>query len=160
LAAIEKDEQMADLVYKNDQSNRQDIFAHLLACDSTFSPPLSSRVSIAEYSAKLAESAERSEAWLGTRLVGLVAAYCNATDKQTAFVTNVSVDPAFQRKGIARTLLGNTIDNAQRLGFRQLLLEVDKRANGALKLYADLGFVPVREKDMKIVMSKKLEEGS
>lgn len=148
---------MIGLSYTKDRSSAQEICSHLLACDGTFSPPLSTRTSIADYSAKLAAHAARCEAWEGTRLVGLVAVYCNAPDKETAFVTSVSIDPAFQRQGIARHLLGQAIDDAYKLGFRQLSLEVDKCARDALTLYAGLGFASAEETGMTITMSRKLE---
>ena len=55
--------------------------AHLAHCDAHFVPPLSGRVDIDAYAAKIADQAERFEAWAGGRSSGLVAAYCNDPDR-------------------------------------------------------------------------------
>ncbi len=148
---------MTDLFFAQDQASAQHIRALLLACDAMFFPALSTRLSIEDYAVKLAVHAVRAEAWHGARLVGLIATYCNAPDKETAFITNVSVDPDFQRRGIAKHLMCRTVQAAEDQGFRLLVLEVDRRAQGAIGLYKGLGFALVKETDMTITMTKELK---
>ena len=116
------------------------VLRHLQACDAAFHPPLSARVDLAVYADKLAEHALRMEAWVGGELVGLVAVYCNAPDRGTAFVSNVSVLPGYTGQGIARQLMRNAIAHVRALNFATLSLEVDPRAVAAIRLYAALGF--------------------
>ena len=113
---------------------------HLQACDGAFHPPLSSRVDLADYAGKLCAHATRFEAWHDDDLVGLVAVYCNAPDRGTAFVSNVSALPSFTGQGIARHLMGRAITHLHDLGFSALMLEVDPAARFAQRLYAGLGF--------------------
>lgn len=128
------------LVLGRNRSRADAVEAHLIACDAAFLPPLSSRVSIADYAARIAARAERFEAWAGPDLVGLAALYCNAEDRRAAFLTNLSVAPAWMRGGIARRLLGEAIHCARAAGFAGITLSVDPDAP-ALGLYRSLGFV-------------------
>lgn len=128
--------------YCIDCSGQQDILAHLAACDATFYLNLSGRVDLADYARKLVQSATRFEAWSDGRLIGLVAAYCNAADRDTAFLSNVSVDPIYTRKGIARQLMQTCIAHVRSQTFKRLLLEVDPRVQPAVQLYNTLGFIP------------------
>ena len=60
----------------NRAGSRQ-IADHLRACDSSFTPPLSSKLELSSYAQKIARKADRFEAWVCDELVGMVAAYCN-----------------------------------------------------------------------------------
>jgi ribosomal protein S18 acetylase RimI-like enzyme len=128
--------------YCIDTAGPEEIARHLVACDATFQPRLSDRVDLADYARKLAQNATRFEAWSDGRLIGLVAVYCNAADRGTAFVSNVSVDPGHTRQGIARLLMQSCIGHVCGLAFKRLSLEVDPAAVAAVRLYHALGFVP------------------
>lgn len=127
--------------YTIGRSGADAVLRHLQAHDAAFHPPLSSRVDLADYARKLAEHALRLEAWVGDDLVGLVAVYCNAPDRGTAFVSNVSVLAGHAGRGIARHLMLDAISQVRALGFASLCLEVDRRAVPALRLYGSLGFL-------------------
>ena len=125
-----------------DQTDASQIEAHLRACNDRFVPPLSRRVDIGAYSHKIFALAERFEAWSEDhQLVGLVAAYCNDRERRTAYVTSVSVLPAWQGKGIASRLLMQCIAHARRLGFGQIELAVHAANAPAMRLYEQRGFV-------------------
>lgn len=113
---------------------------HLLRCDASFVPPLSGRVEIGSYAHKIAAKATRFEAW-ERELVGLLAAYCNDTQRGVAYITSVSVLEAWQGRGIASRLLEQCIEHARAQGFQRIELEVDGSNAGALKLYAKRGFL-------------------
>ena len=57
-------------------------------------------------------------------------------------VATVAVDPAWQRRGIARALLGELVTGALALGANQLTLEVRVSNTGAQDLYRAYGFAP------------------
>lgn len=130
-------------------STAADIEHHLIACSASFVPPLAGRVAIPDYAAKLAKLAERFEAWSDAALVGLVALYWPpppAPDAEPAihlpggaFISNVSVTPAYLRRGIARHLLAEAIEQCRGRAGR-ITLTVDRRAP-ALHLYRASGFV-------------------
>ena len=139
------------------QSSAAEIVAHLLCANVSFEPSLSSRVDIHAYAQKLQDRAVRFEAWLDEELVGLVASYCNQTDKGKAFVTSVSVLPQCQGQGIAVRLMRQCIEHVQGLGFRQIELEVDHRSLPAVALYQKFGFNTLRRDGSTLIMSMTLE---
>ena len=132
------------------------LYEHLLLCDKCFFPELSSRVNLHDYSRKLVSSAVNFEAWQDHQLVGLVAAYLNAPDKHTAFVTNVSVLPTFVGKGIAKELIQQCIDHVQAQQFKELALEVSDGNQPAIRLYRNVGFKNKGEMNGYITMHLNL----
>lgn len=131
---------MSALDYTVGRAGAADVAAHLALCDGHFVPPLSSRVALAAYAAKLAAHATCFEAWDGPALAALVAVYCNDRARSHAFVSSVSVLPAWQGHGLARRLLGQAAAHAAALGFAGLELEVDGTNTAALGLYRTLGY--------------------
>lgn len=125
-------------------SNEADVAqvaTHLRECDALFVPPLNGRVDLDGYADKLVTLGMRFEAWSGDGLVGLVAVYCNASDRHTAFITSVSVLPRWQGQGIAVRLLEQCIAHVRARGFARIELDVDAENLAALSLYEKMGFV-------------------
>lgn len=146
---------MSGLALGRNRSRAGDVAAHLHACDAAFATPLSLRVSIEDYAARLAARTERFEVWTGSDLIGLAALYCNAEDRRTAFLTNLSVVPAWTRRGIARGLLGEAIRHARAAGFAGMTLSVERGAP-ALELYRALGFRGGEQGDESLSLSLNL----
>jgi ribosomal protein S18 acetylase RimI-like enzyme len=126
--------------YTANRSTIAHVAAHLARCDAHFIPPLSSRVDISAYAAKVVSHAERFEAWTEDGLVGLIAAYCNDPERQEGFITSVSVVPERHGRGIATRLLRNCIDHAQAAGFLSISLQVRRNQGTAIRLYEKCGF--------------------
>ena len=118
----------------------QDIADHLTLCDATFAPPLSRRVDIDDYAAKLSANAMRFEAWDDETLIGLVAAYPDHTHSRM-FISNVSVLPEWRGRGFAAGLITRCGDAARELGLRSMVLELGAENVAARRLYDRLGFV-------------------
>lgn len=116
------------------------VTAHLQACDHVFTPPLSNRVNIDNYASKIAGRAQRFEAWINCKLVGLLAVYCNDLEQRTAFITSVSVLPTWQGRGIASRLMTICIGYMHNLGFKRIELEVEGSNTAAVMLYMKHGF--------------------
>lgn len=131
---------MVDLRTSVNASTFRDVHAHLLRCDAAFVPPLSQRVDIEEYAARLARRAQRFEAWDGDNLLGLVAVYFDHTDGAYAYVSNVSVDPEWTRRGVARRLITTAVAWARERQAAGIRLEVSDQNAGAIALYSSLGF--------------------
>ena len=55
-------------------------------------------------------------------------------------ITNLAVDPRFRRRGVARALLGQTMEDARQRGVELLFLEVRPTNVEALALYESFGF--------------------
>jgi ribosomal protein S18 acetylase RimI-like enzyme len=117
----------------------QEIVDHLTLCDASFTPPLSERVDIRDYAAKLSAHAMRFEAWDDETLIGLVAAYPDQTHGRM-FISNVSVLPEWRGRGVAAGLLARCGDAARDLGLRSMVLEVAEENVAARRLYERLGF--------------------
>lgn len=147
---------MTELTFGSGRSREADIRRHLTACDNHFIPPLASRVSIPDYAKRLASHATCFEAWSGDELIGLVAVYCNAPDRREAFVTNVSVLPGWTGQGIANRLMRDCIAHIDEKGFGRILLEVDGRAAGAIRLYRTVGFGAKEAQGHKLPMYLEL----
>lgn len=144
------------LVYKTNTASFEDIEVHLTACDKNFTPPLSEKVNIAEYSKKIAVRAANFECWDAEKLVGLIACYFNDAAKK-GFITNVSVIGEYGGKGIASVLMKNCIKRAKEQDFDVLELEVIKNNDGAVKLYKKFYFFEIESKDKSIIMRLEIK---
>ncbi|UMR29862.1 GNAT family N-acetyltransferase [Massilia sp. MB5] len=146
--------------YARNLSGAGQIAGHLQDCDSAFQPPLSSRVDLPAYAAKLGRHAVRFEAWRGDLLIGLVAAYCDGQDGQPGFISNVSVLPAWTGQGIASRLLADCLAYAAGAGLARLDLEVGQDNHAALALYRKHGFHPRQQAGDSILMSRNPGNGA
>lgn len=147
----------AAVEYLSNKASEAEIAEHLTRCDANFVPPLSTRVEIQVFAKKIADRATRFEAWTGGKLVGLVAVYCNDHVGRSAFITSVSVLPAWSGNGIATRLMDQCIEYSQALGMRQINLEVARGNDHAAKLYAKRGFATVKSNAQFVSMSLNLK---
>jgi ribosomal protein S18 acetylase RimI-like enzyme len=60
--------------------------------------------------------------------------------KRCYLIANVAVDPAYRRKGIARSLTTTAVEQARKRGIDEIWLHVRSENTAALKLYQSLGF--------------------
>jgi ribosomal protein S18 acetylase RimI-like enzyme len=140
--------------YANNTAATGQIIAHLEQASELFVPPLRQRVHIADYGKKIAENCVTFEAWEGTYLVGLIAAYFNDTKRITGFITSVSVLKEYVGRGVGHQLLEQCIDYARELEFREIKLEVFNKNNNAILFYQRAGFEEVDTRDDLLIMAK------
>ena len=74
----------------------------------------------------------------GQELVGYL---IGRRDADTYFIENIAVDPAFEGRGLGRTMLRHAIAEARRLKLSALWLFTNAAMTENLGLYAHLGFV-------------------
>lgn len=129
-----------------------EVLNHLTECGNSFITPLSNRTDLKIYSRKIVENAITFEAWHAHKLVGLIAAYFNDEQKHSGFITNVSVVPDYEGKGIGSQLLLRCLSYSVAEGYREVRLEVDIRQDKAIRLYQKHRFVQVAERDDQIIM--------
>ncbi len=144
------------LTFDKNRADAHAISAHLRSCDALFVPPLSARVDLLAYGVKLTTHAVLFEAWAESALVGLVAGYANAPDRQDSFVTNVSVLPDWHGQGIASRLLDAFVDHARVAGFARVVLSVDARNDRARSLYRKHGLIDGPRNGTMVQMSFSL----
>lgn len=144
------------IVYKINQSKRNDIYDHLLDCAGLFVPPLNIKVDIDYYTNKIYENADTFEAWDNDELIGLVAIYCTNFEDQEAYITNVSVVEAFSGMGIASELLSMCIKYVESINFKKIVLKVNENNSIARSLYKKFGFVEVSSEDENIILRRKI----
>jgi len=150
------------LDFKVNASTEKDIRAHLSGCDRRFSPPLSDRVDIGEYSKKLRVNAVTFEAWNGESLVGMLAAYLDVGER-SCFITNTSVLAEFSGRGVAARLLAACLERARAEQVETVSLEVSKDSQPAIRLYAKFGFQVVGHREGLLTMQctqLKLQDAS
>jgi ribosomal protein S18 acetylase RimI-like enzyme len=147
--------------FREGTATQEDIQAHLEGCDGNFSPRLSLKVDIQEYSKKISAKAQTFEAWSGDTLVGLVAAYLNDRGARSGFITNVSVVKAFMGRGIASALLDRCLDRSRQEGMEAIGLQVSMESREAIRFYEKLGFSELERKGetvfMRLTISEKRE---
>lgn len=146
--------------YLLNKASELEIAKHLLDCDADFIPPLSNRVDISRYAHKIASRATRFEAWSGSTLVGLIAAYCNDQENRIAYITSVSVMREWVGQGIAADLLKQCITYAKDSGMRQISLEVESNNQPAIGLYEKQGFIMGQTNTPFVNMNLYLKNGA
>lgn len=154
-----KTNDFSTLQFMVDHADAAEIARHLRACDATCVPPLQGRVDIEGFATKIASRARRIEAWQGDTLVGMVAGYCDRPGTGAAFVTRVSVLPAWHHRGIASKLLAGFVRHAECSGFNEVVLEVYDANLSAIRLYEKAGFERHRASAVISRMSKALGGG-
>jgi ribosomal protein S18 acetylase RimI-like enzyme len=145
------------VVYLFGKADEVRIAQHLKRCSADFVPSLALRVDIDAYARKLATRAVRFEAWVDEELVGLVAAYGDDATRRLAFITNVSVQREWKRRGIASRLLVACRDHFKMLGFTKIELRVGADSAGALRLYEKHGFLAGAVTDGQVLMCCEME---
>lgn len=112
----------------------------LKACDSSFMPPLSDRVDLDSYAAKLFNHARRIEAWFESELVGMLGVYLNDVGSGLGFISNVCVHPSHWSRGIASNLIELCKRRALQDRFHAVELEVCVKNRLVVALYEKSGF--------------------
>jgi ribosomal protein S18 acetylase RimI-like enzyme len=128
---------------------------HLTTCSDTFIPSLDSYVNIDNYSKKIFNQAILFAKFDKNKLVGLVAAYDNPTEK-FGWITNVSVDPNYFKKGIASELLNRCYEYFETKKYFSIFLEVFLDNKKAINLYLKQGFIKHKIKDNKMILKQQL----
>ena len=137
---------------------KSEIESLLKSVDTDFDPPLSTRISIPEYSEKIHKHATIFSIHQCEELLAFVALYCNDLGNSTAYVTMVGVSRNHRGIGLASTLIESSIQFLRTRGFKSVRLEVDKSNRNAIKLYDRLGFEKVEQNETSAFMELRLEK--
>ena len=95
-----------------------------------------------------------------SRLVGIIGLKATSLEGVGELV-RMSVEPAARRRGIARRLVGHVEAEAARLGLKWVMLQTLSLLEGALALYASLGYTRDQEQNIGelvlVEMSKSVQ---
>ena len=142
--------------YKIKDASQKDLFEHFKKCNGQFLERLNQRVNLLSYCKKLHKNAVTFEAWNDSKLVGVVSVYLNNKESAIGFISNVSVVPAFERRGIASRLINMAIERARKLEFLELCLDVHSGNATALSFYRKHGFIVTSRTEKEITMCCKI----
>jgi len=146
---------MNPIEYNINESSIEMIRQHLNECSESFIPALTTYVDIDKYSKKIFEKSLRFEAYNDKKLVGLIAVYLNE-DKNTSFITNVSVDSRYRNLYISKTLMSICLKVLKLMGCGSVELEVYKENSTAINFYKKNNFM-VKEETIKKSYLMKLD---
>ena len=118
--------------------------------------PLSSRMNLEAYASKLKTRGDIGVAVINEQIVGLQALYANDKHTLTAYLPFVAVLPAYQSRGLGKTMLSRALALARQRGMQRLQLEVARENLRAQGLYQSLGFRFVRGDGPSLLMELDL----
>lgn len=144
--------------YTIDKATAKEIEIHLNKCANLFHPYLNTYVDITDYAEKIRKNGVTVESWFNNELVGLIACYLNNYENNNGYISNLSVIKKYQGFGIASQLLKKTVEEALRLGFNTIELEVEAKNNNAINLYKRTGFVFNGRRQDKFLMLNRLND--
>lgn len=116
------------------------IEAFLRLADREFSPALSERVDLSEYSMKLADNAENLFVTDASADKAHAAVYVNRQDAAVAYLSSICVLSEFRGERISQPLLDACCCLASDRGMHQVTLEVDRGNRRAIAFYGRNGF--------------------
>ncbi len=123
---------------------------HLETCKYNFTPNLNTYTNITEYSKKIFSLSTRFEKFKNNKLIGLIATYDNKLSKD-AFITNVSVDKSYSKKGIGTSLLNECIKYYKNKKYKQINLEVFKQNKKAIDFYLKHNFKIIKNNKKNVI---------
>lgn len=132
-------------------SDLKRLYQILIGLDDTFNPKLSDRVSIEDYSVKLAQRAEVFYVTVDDIDVANCAVYMNQGNK--GFITSFGVKKAFQRCGIGSQLMLSVLRFGKKKGIDRIDLEVATQNKKAVAFYLSHGFEISEKHTDWIIMS-------
>ena len=143
--------------YKIKTADHKEVEFHLTQCNNDFIPSLSVRVSINDYSKKIADNAITFEAWKRGELIGLIATYFNDVENQTAYITSVSVLKEQMGLGIASELLKTCLEFARQKNYKKINLEVNIENKPAISFYKKFNFIEIGTKEDSLIMQLQIK---
>ena len=147
---------MSNYLFKLARADRDTLSCHLKEVSDTFTPPLDTYVAIDEYVEKLFTKAQHCLAFdhLGN-LVGLIAFYLD-TEISRAFVSNVSISPKLQGKGLGKEMFEYFQEQIllNECCFSMIELEVRAENKSAISFYENLDFYIYNENRLVVSMRK------
>lgn len=132
------------------------IYGFLTKCDTQFSPFLSSRVNLIEYSEKLFLNSTIIHTKENNEIIGIVAFYANNNSLEHAFISLFCVLEQYKGNGIGDRLMNECITLIKTKNFKSIKLEVDTENQKAISFYTKFGFHVEEQNQRSYIMVKHL----
>ncbi|MEQ5729662.1 GNAT family N-acetyltransferase [Providencia alcalifaciens] len=116
----------------------------IINSDHDFTPSLSSRVNLAEYTTKLINNSVLFSISKNEVILALVACYANNHVEKIAYIPYIAVSKQYRGLGCSKLLLNYLIDYLINHEFRSVSLTVKKNST-AYNLYKKYGFMEKQE---------------
>jgi ribosomal protein S18 acetylase RimI-like enzyme len=113
---------------------------------------------IDEYVSKIHNYATILPYYSASQLKGFIAYYSNDVSQNTAYLTMIIIDAAFQGEGLGKLLLESSISDLKYRGFFNYRLEVLKENKKALSMYIKYGFTIQEDRGSLWLMNLNLNE--
>ena len=150
---------MSSYSFRLARADIADLSSHLRDVAHTFTPPLETYVAIDDYSEKLFSEAEHCLALDSYgKLVGLIAFYFDRK-RHSAFVSNVSIIPDLQGKGVGSAMFEYFQEQMllAKYAIKKIELEVRADNTGAVSFYEDFGFCVSSNNGVVLSMRKEFD---
>jgi ribosomal protein S18 acetylase RimI-like enzyme len=141
-------------VYQTTSLTVEDVYLFLTKCDKQFSPLLSARVNLKEYSEKLILNSTIIHVKSNGELIGLIAFYMNNNSQGYAFISLICVLNEFGGNGIGSILMKECVALIMKGNFKSIKLEVDTQNQEAITFYQNFGFFTEDQKQNSWLMTK------
>lgn len=143
----------------NTDLDRLALYDFLVKINGFYTPRISSRVELAEYSLKLLSNAKVFCALSDNHeYIGLLAVYVNSRNDRNAFISSIGVMPEYHGRGVSSSLMRKAIDVAVENNMRSILLEVSLLNPRAINFYKKHGFIEDYKTIDAMFMKKMLDK--
>lgn len=136
-------------------TDKDSILDVLMSCSSSlFNQKLNNKSFLSDLAKKFYNNAHVIKICYDNDLVGFSAYYCNDLKAQNAFLSMIVILKKYQSMGAGSALLEYTIEDCKNAGMKNLILEVDKKNETAIKFYLKKRFIFVnKETESSLFMS-------
>ncbi len=136
--------------------SQKEIFNYLEKVKYSLQSIQNGHVNVDEYAEKLSKNAVHFTSYHSNQLIGLLACYFNNHQSCIAHISNLAVLREYQGFGIGSMLIDAAIKYGKTTDFREIQLEVYNNNLIALNFYKKKGFLPVKQKLSKNLLSYSL----
>lgn len=121
-------------------SNINEIIEYIKGHENDFPIPLSQKVNIDEYVYKIQNNGKMVICYNANQIIALVFYYSNNIEEKKGFISLVSVDKNYRKRGIAKKMLEIVFDNMKKRGMQLCEIPTHSTNQKAINLYTSLGF--------------------
>lgn len=136
--------------------NYQNLLKFLLEVDDDFSPKLSQKVELSDFTTKVLDKAhcvfENGEK---QDIIGVVVGYANDKEKRYSYISLVAVGKKYRKQGVAKRLLKQYVEYASSIPYIDTI-GIHTNNPIALKMYMELGFVVIEEINKRYYLEYKV----